>query len=174
VSDKRITAVPYYAWDNRAPGEMVVWLPESADLAGPPRTTKVTASFANPRDSSDSLEDQSDPANSTVAPRFTWWDHKGTTEWLQYDFKAPRKISKVRVYWFDDEATKGGCRVPASWKVLYKDGEEWTPVKASGQFGVARDTYNELSFEPVQTGALRLEVQLQPGFSGGVLRWRVE
>jgi hypothetical protein len=24
----RLTAVPYYAWDNRAPGAMAVWLPE--------------------------------------------------------------------------------------------------------------------------------------------------
>ena len=24
-----LTAIPYYAWDNRAPGEMQVWLPES-------------------------------------------------------------------------------------------------------------------------------------------------
>jgi DUF1680 family protein len=27
-------AVPYFAWDNRAPGEMVVWLPEKPELAG--------------------------------------------------------------------------------------------------------------------------------------------
>ena len=25
----RITAVPYFAWDNRAPGEMLVWLRET-------------------------------------------------------------------------------------------------------------------------------------------------
>ncbi len=28
-----IRAVPYYAWDNRRPGEMLVWLPETAELA---------------------------------------------------------------------------------------------------------------------------------------------
>jgi len=28
----RIKAVPYYAWDNRAPGEMRVWIREEADL----------------------------------------------------------------------------------------------------------------------------------------------
>ena len=25
-------------------------------------------------------------------PRFTWWDHKGTEEWVQYDYDQPRKI----------------------------------------------------------------------------------
>ncbi len=29
-----ITAVPYCVWDNREPGEMVVWIPETAGLAG--------------------------------------------------------------------------------------------------------------------------------------------
>jgi DUF1680 family protein len=24
----RLTAVPYYAWDNRQPGQMRVWIPE--------------------------------------------------------------------------------------------------------------------------------------------------
>lgn len=32
-------AVPYYAWDNRAPGEMVVWLPEAVTLAEIPADT---------------------------------------------------------------------------------------------------------------------------------------
>jgi DUF1680 family protein len=32
----RFTAVPYYAWDNREPGKMVVWLPEKPELAEPP------------------------------------------------------------------------------------------------------------------------------------------
>ena len=29
----RFQAVPYFAWDNRGPGEMVVWLPEKPELA---------------------------------------------------------------------------------------------------------------------------------------------
>jgi DUF1680 family protein len=35
TSDKPVdfTAVPYYAWDNREPGEMVVWFPEQRELA---------------------------------------------------------------------------------------------------------------------------------------------
>jgi DUF1680 family protein len=33
-------AVPYYAWDNRAPGEMIVWLPEKAE-GGPPTKSRA-------------------------------------------------------------------------------------------------------------------------------------
>lgn len=28
VDETKITAVPYFAWDNREPGEMLVWLRE--------------------------------------------------------------------------------------------------------------------------------------------------
>lgn len=31
----RLTAIPYCVWDNRTPGEMTVWLPESVGLAEP-------------------------------------------------------------------------------------------------------------------------------------------
>jgi hypothetical protein len=31
-----------------------------------------------------------------------------------------------------------------------------------------------MTFNPVNTSALRLEVDLQPGFSGGILEWRVK
>jgi len=31
-AETSIQAIPYYAWDNRAPGEMVVWLPETTAL----------------------------------------------------------------------------------------------------------------------------------------------
>src|SRR5207244_3086417 len=41
-------AVPYYAWDNRAPGPMEVWLPTappSPRLAGPETVAKVSISY---------------------------------------------------------------------------------------------------------------------------------
>ena len=63
--------------------------------------------------------------------------------------------------------------MPASWELLYKDGGQWQPVEASSPYGVARDQFNAVTFEPVKSTALRVEVQLQPNFSGGVLEWRL-
>jgi hypothetical protein len=57
---------------------------------------------------------------------------------------------------------------------LYRDGSQWKPVATSDTLGVAKNTANRLVFEPVTTVALRLEVQLQHGFSGGILEWKVE
>jgi hypothetical protein len=81
-------------------------------------------------------------------------------------------LSQAEIYWFDDTG-RGACRVPASWQLQYRDGDRWRPVQALSSFGVVRDQFNLVTFEPVETTGLRVEVQLQPGYSGGVLEWRL-
>jgi len=56
---------------------------------------------------------------------------------------------------------------------LYRRAGEWTPVETAGEYGVAKDRFNEVHFKPIQTDALRLEVKLRPNCSGGILEWRV-
>ena len=108
-------------------------------------------------------------------PRFTWWDHKGSGEWVVRTFDKPTAVSAASVYWFDDTGA-GSCRVPKSWRLMYKAGGDWKPVTRDGasDFTTYLDRYNRVSFTPVTTTALRLEVQLQPQFSGGILEWKCE
>lgn len=119
--------------------------------------------------------DQVPPLNSGDhnIPRFTWWDHRGTREWIQYDFKAPKTVSQVSIYWFDDTGI-GQCRVPKAWRLVYKDGDDWEPVQNDSGFETKKDDWNTVTFTPVQTTGLRLEVQLAPNVSGGILEWKVE
>lgn len=176
----KLTMIPYYAWCHRGPNEMNVWLPRSLDGAMPLPTptlasqSRISVSHCWQNNDPKALNDQILPRNSIDhdIPRFTWWDHRGTTEWAQYDFAAAAKVSGVEVYWFDDTG-RGQCKVPKSWKVLYRDGEAWKDVKPAGEYGTARDQFNVANFEPVETNALRLEVQFQPEVSGGLLEWRV-
>jgi hypothetical protein len=135
-----------------------------------------SASHCFGRDGVSAMNDQVEPKDSCdhTIPRFTWWDHRGTKEWAQYDLEEPRKVSAVEVYWFDDERAKRHCRVPKSWRLLYKDAGDWKPVAATGDFGTALDKFNRVEFEPVQATALRIEVELKPEFSGGILEWKVE
>ncbi|HOV75480.1 MAG TPA: glycoside hydrolase family 127 protein [Candidatus Hydrogenedentes bacterium] len=173
-------AVPYYAWDNREQGPMAVWLPETIELAQavPPPTmaseSKVTASFQN-RDSILAVKDRIEPksSNDHSIPRMTWWDHLGTREWIQYTFKEAQQVKAVEVYWFDDTGT-GQCRVPKSWRILHADKGQWKEVDQPSAYTLHLNTYNRTTFNPVKTDALRIEVELQPGFSGGILEWRVE
>jgi hypothetical protein len=106
-------------------------------------------------------------------PRFTWWDHKGTAEWVQYKFRRPTELSSAEVYWFDDTGT-GLARVPASWRLLYRSRDGWKPVKNTSPYGVQKDGFNRVTFDAIETKALRLEVQLQPNVSGGILEWKVK
>lgn len=139
-----------------------------------PSPFKASASHVNPGDTVEALNDGLEPAHSNDQdiPRFTWWDHRGTREWVEYALDKPRRISGVAVYWFDDTGA-GQCRVPASWRVWYRVHGQWQPVSHPTPAGVQRDTWNQVRFDAVTTEALRLEVQLQPQYSGGILEWKV-
>ena len=203
---RQLTAVPYYAWNHREPGEMAVWVwqdgksrtPEVDDptwegkLYRPldPSTlgesiplsmmelATASASHVYGNNVVSALNDQIEPANSCDhdVPRFTWWDHRGTTEWVAYDFASPEKVSAVEVYWFDDGRIERHCRVPKSWKLLYRAGDQWKPVTGASAYGTELDRYNRVTFEPVETTGLKIEAQLDPSgpWSGGILEWKVE
>ncbi len=173
-------AIPYYAWSNRGPSEMVVWIPyqESAARPKPAATlaskSKASASINNPRMLT-ALNDQFEPANSEDKSGLYlhWWPKKDTDEWIQYDFDTEQTVSESSVYWYDD-GPFGGCRIPASWRVLYKDGDSWVPVKNTTPYELAKDKYDNVKFEPVKTKALRMEIRLPKDHATGVHEWVVK
>jgi DUF1680 family protein len=179
VRPARLLAIPYYAYANRGPVEMTVWLADSKALAV--ATTLAgqaspSASHCFPSDSLAALNNQAEAKKSDdeSIPRFTWWDHRGSKEWVQYDFDKPARVSAVAVYWFDERRLRRHCRVPQSWRLLYKDVDQWKPVANLSAYGIAMDCYNRVTFDPIKTSALRIEVQLQSNWSGGILQWKVE
>ncbi len=183
TKSRAFTAIPYYAWAHRGPSAMAVWLPrtkEAAEVEPSPTIasrSKVSVSFQPNMENAqpNSVKDQRLPKHSgdNSFAHFHWWSHKGTTEWIQYDLAERTKVSSCRVYWFDDTG-QGECRVPKSWRILSREGNEWKPVSGASAYGVAKDAVNAVSFAAVETDGLRLEVQLQDGFSGGVYEWSVE
>ncbi|NLR58587.1 glycoside hydrolase family 127 protein [Chitinophaga polysaccharea] len=179
-SQQTVTAIPYYSWANRGPAEMTVWIPFEAAAARPkPAPTiasksKISASVKNRRMLM-ALNDQYEPKDSkdNSALYLHWWPAKGSSEWVQYDFDSAHTISRSKVYWYDD-GPFGGCRIPTAWKLYYKQGSEWVPVKNATPYTVEKDKYNVVSFEPVTTNALKLEVQLPADNSSGIHEWIVE
>jgi hypothetical protein len=171
-----MTAIPYYGWANRGRGEMVVWIPtdEAIALQKAPTIASTSLIRTSGGNNPDSLNDQEEPISSADESIgvFHWWPAKGTTEWVEYTFVKPTSVGATEVYWYDDTG-RGECRVPQSWRLLYKDGSDWKPVVTSDSYGMARDTFNRVSFKPVRTGSMRLEVTLQPNFSAGIHEWRL-
>lgn len=82
--------------------------------------------------------------------------------------------SGCAVYWFDDERAGGGCRVPQSWRVLRRDGDQWVEVDKAKYGKPKRDAWCKAAFKPVTTGALRIEVRLKKDASGGILEWTLD
>ena len=132
----------------------------------------VPLAFGNPATPSSSDDQQ--------MGRFTWWPQQGSQEWVEYDFDKPRTLHSTDVYWYDDTG-HGGCRVPDNWHLVYWDGAAWQPVnnpsgsgaKSADAFGATVDKFNHVSFDPMTTTKVRIIAQLQKGFSGGILTWRL-
>lgn len=180
ASDVELTLIPYYAWAHRGSGNMMVWLPQEVSATSPsmPATlaseSRVDASHKTTALSA--INDRLVPAdeNDRSMAYYHWWPKKNSTEWITYEFPKPSKVSSSTVYWFDDEPW-GGCRVPQSWKLYYKDEQGgWTPVSATGTYGTKKGVPNTVEFTPVQTTAMKLEVVLPKDNSAGVFEWEVE
>ncbi len=178
ISPQYFTAIPYYAWAHRGKGEMMVWLARIQEEARPQRLPSLASqskvAVSNERNGS-AANDQLEPENSNdhAIPRLHWWPNKGTREWVQYDFPGPREISEISVYWFDDTGI-GECRIPKSWQIMVKQSGTWHPVGTQEPYPVAEDTFNRMTFTPVLTTAVRLEIQLKEEFSAGILEWKVK
>jgi hypothetical protein len=178
TKDVSVRLIPYFSWAHRGPGEMMVWIPREAAAARPlpaptiASTSELTASLKTR--TLMALNDQMEPKNSNDQSIifYHWWPMKDTVQWVQYDFKKAETISSSKVYWFDD-GPFGGCRIPATWRLLYKKGDEWIAVKTKKDYEVFKDKYSEVSFEPVNTTAIRLEVTLSKEHSSGIMEWSV-
>jgi hypothetical protein len=171
-------AIPYYAWAHRGRTPMAVWLAATAEAAEP--APAATLAFRAKKTAShnahlvDALADQLDVAGAgdKARPLFHWWNRLGGVEWVEYELDAPAVVSGCEVYWLCD-VPHGACDAPASWRVLWRDGEEWKPVAATGPFGVDLGRFERVEWTPVRTRALRLEVQCKPKLSAGLHEWRL-
>ena len=100
-------------------------------------------------------------------------DHK-TGEAMHPFAKAeaePRDQDQARGH---DETGRGNCRLPVSWRIEYRDGSDWKPVKSTETYQVAKDQWCAVRFAPVKTASLRLVVQLPANFATGVHEWKVD
>lgn len=121
------------------------------------------------------LNDQLEPKNShdTSIPFFAWGDRHGSEEWVQYDFREAKPVSSVEVYWAIGAYEDYKWDLPLSWKVQYREGDQWKDVLASDKYGIAPDKFNHVSFAPVTTASLRLVAKLPDKATSAIYEWRV-
>ncbi len=172
--DETVTLLPMGAARLRISAFPVIGDGPDANQWIAPLNYSPTASHCNGSDTVIAMCDQILPADSgdESIPRLTFWDHKGTTEWVQYTFEQPMAVSTAGLYWFDDTGI-GECRVPASWRLMYWDGGAWIEVNTSDTYGTVTDQFNEITFDEVTTTSLRVELTLPENYSGGILEWQI-
>lgn len=170
-----LVAIPYYAWADRGMGEMAVWLarrPSKArvtPILPPLPISRVSAfgqiklipkGYGDQNDDISAVYDGVDPISSAdeSSTYFRFRPPEGRPAWVEYEFEKPKEVSSAQVYWVDDRRF---CRLPESWRILYKDGSQWKSVKNYEPYSVEKDTFNVVIFEPVKTKAVLLEVEPQ-------------
>ncbi len=140
-----------------------------------------SASFCSPyshvhvRHLSASPENAGRKSSDEGLPQQAWHPHKGSAEWVQYEWESPQVIGECRVFWYDDSAVRrDGCALPAFWRLLYREEitGAWVPVQVAIP-SAERDTWNSVKFPAVRTTALRIAVQCLDGLSAGICHWQV-
>jgi uncharacterized protein len=168
-------------------------------LSGPrvfaqaPDTTLNVARVAAPSSRSLISENKISALNDGFVPAdsfdrthalYSLWVNRSASErdsWVQYEWSEPVSVNKVEVYWAVDRPRPGAIpgsawpvlQAPQSCRILYWNGNEFAPVSQAQGLGVAPNTFNATTFEPVKTSKLRLEVVPQPDRPAGILEWRV-
>ncbi len=180
TNDEKLVLIPYYAWAHRGPGKMTVWIPQDLNATSPAQPASIASESkvtASKRISAlSSVNDRLVPKDGEdrSIPYTHWWPTKGTTEWLQYDFKQAETVSTSTVYWYDDQPWQE-CKVPESWKLYYKDAAgQWVEVKNPSGYSTDKGAPNIVNFEPVKTTAMKLEIVQPKKFSCGVFEWSVK
>jgi hypothetical protein len=103
--------------------------------------------------------------NSGDVPRNSWHVHvphvkfneRGAQEWVQYDFPKPVEISSVQLF-----LVRMSMKIefPESVRVLYREAGTWKEVTDAKGVLDKFDKWNSITFQPVSTDGLKLELRL--------------
>jgi DUF1680 family protein len=108
---------------------------------------------------------------------FSWYDRKGSEQWVSYKFNSPKEFSKVKVYWLDETSKKkdkARWKLPQSWQIVYKDGNAFKPVKNLAEYSTELNKFSVINFKPIKSREVRLRLQLQQGASAAISEWVLE
>jgi hypothetical protein len=98
------------------------------------------------------------------------WTNSGSpnaTDFIGVDFGAPREVSEVMIYTYDDGQD---VRVPQQLELQYLSGNTWVPAPEQVKIPAtpAANDSNEITFSAVSTAQIRVVFTPQPGKDVGV------
>lgn len=180
--DTKLTLVPYYAWDNRTDGAMIVWIAANDDVARaamptmPDYISDITASYTCDIDDVNPIVTNKFPSSShdTSMLRWTSWPRKGEKQSIELKLKHPVSFESLAVYWYDDG---GDVRMPEAWDVEYLQDGAWHefPVYVTDEYRMLKDQYNMIHpGRDIMPEALRINITPRQDASAGILGIQLE
>lgn len=91
----------------------------------------------------------------TPANRWTSYESKAKTDWLQITFEKPQQVGRADLHIYDDG---GGVQAPTDYVVEYREGDKWREVVEVDRSPVipSGGTVNTVRFKPITTSAVRV------------------
>jgi hypothetical protein len=130
----------------------------------------LATSHVSPWETLSAVNDGAEPANSADNSQGAYgnWEGEqnyGRTDFVDMSWSVKKAVSVVEVYWWQDGA---GIAAPETAIVQYLTDAGWVTIDS---LGVALDQYNRLSFDAVNTTAVRVAMSGQK--ATGILEMRV-
>ena len=179
-SDGLVVSASYTAGFGTQSVSAEQWLHVQKPLPLPPGATNLaltatpSASYASPWTTITAINNGIFPIQSSddndLTPYWGTWPMAGS-QFMELDWNQPVTTNGSEVYFADDG---GGLQLPASWKVQYWDGTQFTDVTNPSSYPEADNTFNTVTFDPVTTTKLRVVMQTAPTAGGvGAIQWVV-
>lgn len=182
LGDTKLTLVPYYAWNNRTDGAMIVWLAATDEVAHaampsmPDYIADITATYTCDIDDVNPIITNKFPSSShdTSMLRWTSWPRKGEKQSIELKLKHPVSLESLSVYWYDDA---GDVQAPEAWNVEYLQDGAWHefPVYVTDEYRMLKDQYNMIHpGRDIMPEALRINITPRQDASAGILGIQLE
>ena len=176
--------LPYYAWNNRGDGSMMVWFPESdavlpyvdRKLATHGKYKSLAASYTNPGDHLAAVADNQVPVLSADRKVYRWtsWGEQGKDQWIEVVLDEPTDIRSVSVFWSDDTH---GVRLPKAWSLEYDENGQWTtfPLYVTDSYNLFQNQFNMVHpGKQILTSKIRLLMKAQEEKAVGVFEINID
>ncbi len=185
VGKHELQLIPYYAWNNREEGSMIIWLADSEEniqladrkTARGGKYKSVSASSTGNLGSLMAISDPRRPGSSVDQSIQPWISENDGSQWIVVELKEAQQIRSIGLYWFTAPKRKFNTKVPASWEIQYKDGNSWKnmPLYVTDDYSLDTDEYNVVhpALE-LTTREIRILINPQKGSKAGILDVDIE
>jgi hypothetical protein len=180
---RKLSLVPYYAWNNRKPGSMIIWFPTTPELAvfDPHALPKksifktLKASHTSDLDTVSAIGDGKEPrwSSGKKVPRWTSRPQLGKEQWVEGHFAKPRKLRDVGVYWMQDQQD---VKFPKEWSLEVRNKGEWKPFElyVTDRYDNRANQYNVVHpAAPLTCDAIRIKMIPKEDATVGILEVQV-